>query len=343
MPLLNSNIGSACRIRFSPFSLHSWRIVGGRARFTIKKGGSSEWVSAKPSAMQSMDNVNQKIRGWKWAFIPHLPYILVFTCDTSFYWPIILFFFVRMPFRWWGPKVLVWMALVVASFFIPTGFFVFYGNYVALIGAGIFILFGLILLVDFAHTWSETCMDKWEQSDTNKWQFILVGSTLIMYLGAIVLTGVMYGYFASDGCNMNIFWITFNLVLGVAVTVIGILPAVQEANPRSGLAQSSMVVIYCAYLVLSAVANEPDEGTNCNPLSKARGTRTTSVLMGAIFTFLAVAYSTSRAATQGGKAMINSGDYAPLNSDSAVPLVNNQPTGSSMRRSDALLAAVESG
>ncbi|KAF9097903.1 hypothetical protein BGX29_007860 [Mortierella sp. GBA35] len=244
---------------------------------------------------------------------------------------------------WWGPKVLVWMALVVASFFIPTGFFVVYGNYVALIGAGIFILFGLILLVDFAHTWSETCMDKWEQSDTNKWQFILVGSTLIMYLGAVVLTGVMYGYFASDGCNMNIFWITFNLVLAVAVTVIGILPAVQEANPRSGLAQSSMVVIYCAYLVLSAVANEPDEGTDCNPLSKARGTRTTSVLMGAIFTFLAVAYSTSRAATQGGKAMINSGDYAPLNSDSAVPLVNNQPTGSSMRRSDALLAAVESG
>ncbi|KAF9427274.1 hypothetical protein BGZ94_005203 [Podila epigama] len=243
---------------------------------------------------------------------------------------------------WWGPKVTVWLALVVGSFFIPVEFFVFYGNYVALVGAGIFILFGLILLVDFAHTWSESCMEKWEASDTNKWQFILVGSTLVMYLGAIILTGVMYGYFASSGCSMNIFWITFNLVLAVAVTIIGILPAVQEANPRSGLAQSSMVVIYCAYLVLSAVANEPHEGTNCNPLSKARGTRTTSVLMGAVFTFLAVAYSTSRAATQGGKAGINQSDYAPLNSDSAVPLVNNPPVSASMR-SDALLAAVESG
>ncbi|KAI1316162.1 hypothetical protein EDD11_010400 [Mortierella claussenii] len=244
---------------------------------------------------------------------------------------------------WWGPKVLVWLALVAASFFIPTPFFVFYGNYVALVGAGIFILFGLILLVDFAHTWSETCMDKWEQSDTNKWKFILIGSTMIMYLGAMVLTGVMYGYFTSEGCGMNIFWITFNLVLGVAVSVIGILPAVQDANPRSGLAQSSMVVIYCAYLVLSAVANEPDDVGNCNPWRKTRGTRTTSVVMGAIFTFLAVAYSTSRAATQGGKAMINNNDYSPLNADSAVPLINNQPTGSSMRRSDALLAAVESG
>ncbi|KAF9896857.1 hypothetical protein BX616_006634, partial [Lobosporangium transversale] len=246
---------------------------------------------------------------------------------------------------WWGPKVLAWIALVIASFFIPTGFIMFYGNYVALIGATVFILFGLILLVDFAHTWSETCITKWEDSDTNKWKFILVGSTLIMYLGAIILTGGMYRHFAGSGCSKNIFWITFNLILSIAVTVIGILPAVQEANPRSGLAQSSMVVIYCTYLVLSAVANEPvdDDNLDCNPLSKARGTRATTVLMGALFTFLAVAYSTSRAATQGGKAMISNGDYAPLNSDSAVPMVTSPPNGSSMRRSDALLAAVESG
>ncbi|KAF9289551.1 hypothetical protein BGZ68_009133 [Mortierella alpina] len=208
---------------------------------------------------------------------------------------------------WWGPKVVVWIALVIASFFIPTGFIMSYGNYTALMGAGIFILFGLILLVDFAHTWSETCIAKWEVSDTNKWQFILVGSTMIMYLGAIILTGVMYGYFASSGCGLNIFYITFNLILALIVTAVGIMPAVQEANPKSGLAQSSMVVIYCTYLILSAVANEPD------------------------------------AATQGGKATINNGDYAPLNSDSAVPLINSGPNSSSMRRSDALLAAVESG
>ncbi|KAF9162897.1 hypothetical protein DFQ27_009755 [Actinomortierella ambigua] len=238
---------------------------------------------------------------------------------------------------WWGPKVVIWILLVVMSFFIPTGFFVFWGNYVALIGAGIFILFGLILLVDFAHTWSESCMEKWEMSDTNKWKFILVGSTMLMYLGAIILTGIMYGYFAGSGCTKNIFWITFNLVLAIGVTLIAVLPAVQDANPRSGLAQSSMVVIYCAYLILSAVANEPDEGTDCNPLRKARGTRTTTVLMGAIFTFLAVAYSTSRAATQGGKAGINQNEYQP------VPMVTSQPSGTSMRRSDALLAAVESG
>ncbi|KAF9916701.1 hypothetical protein BX616_003058, partial [Lobosporangium transversale] len=197
--------------------------------------------------------------------------------------------------------------------------------------AGVFILFGLILLVDLAHTWSETCVDKWEQSDSNIWRFILVGSTLVMFLGFLVLTEITYNYFAGKGCGMNTFWITFNLILGIIVTILSILPAIQDANPRSGLTQSSMVVIYCAYLVLSGVANEPDEDTNCNPWNKARGTRTTSVVLDAVFTFLAVAYSTSRAATQSGKATIDNGDYAPLKADSTA------------QQSDAILAAVERG
>jgi hypothetical protein len=77
--------------------------------------------------------------------------------------------------RWWGPKILLWIALVVASFFIPNGFFIFWGNHIALIGAAIFILLGLVLLVDFAHNWSESCLEKWEMSDTNKWKWILIG------------------------------------------------------------------------------------------------------------------------------------------------------------------------
>src|SRR6266852_7213756 len=62
---------------------------------------------------------------------------------------------------WWGPKVFAWLVLVGISFFIPNGFFMFWGNYVSLFGATAFILIGLVLLVDFAHSWSETCLDKW--------------------------------------------------------------------------------------------------------------------------------------------------------------------------------------
>lgn len=243
---------------------------------------------------------------------------------------------------WWGPKILLWITFVIISFFIPNGFFMFWGNYIALFGATIFILVGLVLLVDFAHTWSEKCLEKYEYEEDNRWKYILIGSTIAMLIGTIALTGIMYGYFAGSGCKLNQFLITFNLILCLIVTAISISPKVQDANPRSGLPQASMVIIYCTYVILSAVANEPDDNM-CNPLTRSRGTRTTTLVIGALFTFLAISYSTSRAATQG-KALITKSDYHPLNTASAVPLVTSQPEGfPSNMRSDTLTAAVESG
>jgi hypothetical protein len=179
----------------------------------------------------------------------------------------------------------------------------FWGDYIALIGATLFILIGLVLLVDFAHTWSETCVEKWEESDNDKWKYILIGSTLVMFLAAIVLTGLMYSLFAGSGCGLNQFFITFNLILCIIVTFLCIAPAVQEANPHSGLSQASMVIIYCTYVILSAVVNEPNDNM-CNPVARSRGTRTTTIILGALLTFLAIAYSTSRAATRS-KILIN--------------------------------------
>lgn len=252
-----------------------------------------------------------------------------------------------MSLSWWGPKVLLWLVLVVVSFFIPNEFFMFWGNYVALIGASIFILLGLVLLVDFAHSWSETCLENWENSsNSNLWQWILIGSTGGMYAATIALTGVLYAFFAGSGCTLNRFFISFNLVLCVIITALCVHPAVQDANPRSGLAQSSMVAAYCTYLIMSAVGNH--QHTSCNPLHNgtAQGTQTTTVVLGAVFTFLAIAYSTSRAATQS-RALVGKNKKGAL----ALPdddfgdhgLVTSQPQRTETPRYQALLAAVEAG
>ncbi|CAL1716600.1 unnamed protein product [Somion occarium] len=252
---------------------------------------------------------------------------------------------------WWGPKVLLWLVLVVVSFFIPNGFFMFWGNYVALIGATIFILLGLVLLIDFAHSWSETCLENWENSNSNVWQWILIGSTAGMYAATITLTGILYGFFAESGCGLNRFFISFNLALCILITIICILPVVQEHNPRSGLAQSSMVAVYCTYLITSAVANHEHE--SCNPLRRNGsgtivGTRNTTVILGAIFTFLAIAYSTSRAATQS-RALVGRGKKSgtiqlPTEEHHAeLGIVSTQPSRTESPRYQALLAAVEAG
>lgn len=227
-----------------------------------------------------------------------------------------------------------------------------YGSYIAPIGACLFILIGLVLLIDFAHTWSETCLENWEQSNSNIWQFILVGSTFGLFIAAIALTIVLYVFFAGGGCGLNTFFITGNLILALIVTVLAVSPQVQEANPKSGLTQASLVAAYCTYLTASAVVNHSGGESQCNPLHASGGTKTTTVVAGALFTFLAIAYSTTRAATQS-KALVGKNRRAgggaislPTDGDDdgEVRLVTNQPKGRrDEMRYQAILAAVNAG
>lgn len=240
---------------------------------------------------------------------------------------------------YWPAKIAVWLGLIVLSFLIPESFFVVWGNYFAMAGSFIFILIGLVLLVDFAHSWAETCLVHVEESDSAVWRGILVGSTVSMYIGSIVLTVLMYVFFASSGCSMNQAAITINLLLAVAISVMSVNARVQEFNPQAGLAQSAMVSVYCAYLTMSAVASEPDD-RSCNPLVRSRGTRNASIVLGAIFTFLAIAYTTTRAATQSSTITTASSGYDQVANEHT--LVTQEPSRSAMRIA-ALRAAVESG
>lgn len=216
---------------------------------------------------------------------------------------------------YWIMKLFILLTFIIISYFIPDKFFIIWGNYFSIIFSTIFIGIGLILLVDFAHEWAETCIEKIDEGEiylddfgdenndgiicnfegSNFWRNVLVGGTLTMYLGVLVMTILMYIYFAQTGCSMNKFVISFNLILTIFITGFSITPIVQEYNPNAGLAQSSMCCIYCTYLVFSACLSEPDDKL-CNPLIRSSSTRTLTVIVGAIFTFGAVAYTTTRAA-----------------------------------------------
>ena len=104
---------------------------------------------------------------------------------------------------YWGPKIILWIGFIVMTFFIPEVFFQVWGKYIALIGAMLFVLLGLVLLVDLAHTYAEYCMERIENYDSKGWKAILIGSTLSMYTMAFAMTIVMYIFFANKGCAMN--------------------------------------------------------------------------------------------------------------------------------------------
>ncbi|KAL7273917.1 Membrane protein tms1 [Rhizina undulata] len=244
---------------------------------------------------------------------------------------------------YWGPKIIAWLLLIVITFLIPENFFLVWGNYFATFGAVLFLLLGLILLVDLAHSWAEICLAKIDETDSGVWRGILLGSTFSMYLGSLGLTILMYIFFAGSGCAMNQAAITINFILLLIVSAVSVHPTVQEYNPQAGLAQSAMVAIYCTYLTMSAVSMEPDDH-ECNPLLRARGTRTASIVLGAFVTFLTIAYTTTRAATQG-VALGRGSDSPPSYSAIAQAehgLVTTEPSRSVMR-AQALRSAVESG
>ncbi|KAF2817163.1 TMS membrane protein/tumor differentially expressed protein [Mytilinidion resinicola] len=251
----------------------------------------------------------------------------------------------RAPIQngFWGPKILAWMGLVVVTFFIPNSFFIVWGNYFALIGACLFLLIGLILLVDLAHNWAEYCQEKIETTESRLWTGLLIGSALSMYLASVAMTIIMYIFFAKSGCSMNQAAITVNLLLLLIASIVSIHPAIQAVNPRAGLAQSAMVAVYCTYLTMSAVGMEPDD-LQCNPLVRARGTRRATVIIGAIVTFVTVAYTTTRAATYGLALGSQGNGYSQVSTDDYEHgLVTQQPESRREMRAAALRAAVESG
>uniref|UniRef100_F7DKS9 Serine incorporator 3 n=1 Tax=Equus caballus TaxID=9796 RepID=F7DKS9_HORSE len=164
----------------------------------------------------------------------------------------------------WFFKIAAIVGIMVGSFYIPGGHFTTAWFAIGMGGAFFFILIQLVLLVDFAHSWNESWVNRMEEGNPRFWYAALLSLTSCFYILSIVFVGLLYTYYTRpDGCTENKFFISINLILCVVVSIISIHPKVQEHQPRSGLLQSSIITLYTMYLTWSAMSNEPDR--SCNP------------------------------------------------------------------------------
>lgn len=165
----------------------------------------------------------------------------------------------------WGMKYVLMILIIVAAFFIPgDSSFGTIMMYIGMAGGFTFILIQLVLLVDFAHSWAEVWVSNYEETESRSWCAALYSVTLLNYILTLIGTIVLYNNFAAnDGCGWNKFFVSVNFILVVILSVVSILPDVQEYQPRSGLLQSSVVSLYTIYLIWSAMSSNPDK--NCNP------------------------------------------------------------------------------
>lgn len=222
---------------------------------------------------------------------------------------------------WFPVKFVILCGLTAASFFIPNSFFAVYG-WIMVVGAGFFIIIQLVLLIEFAYSWNESWLRKMEDEEmdgTKKFFYMLLTATFTMLAAGVALTGVMYKLFGHSGCSLNLFFITFNLILGAAYCLLSISPRVREGRPSSGLLQSAVIFLYSTYLVWSALMSSPDH--TCNPFnSYSHGSKAFSLIVGAIFTIISVVYSTLRAGSSGNELLGTSSDVekAPLVTDTVA-------------------------
>ncbi|KAG5271460.1 hypothetical protein AALO_G00180070 [Alosa alosa] len=163
----------------------------------------------------------------------------------------------------WFFKFLILIGITVGAFFIPDGTFHNVWFYFGIVGSFMFILIQLILLIDFAHSWNEIWVRNAEEGGKG-WYAGLLIFTVLHYALSFAAVVLFYVYYTKpDDCTEHKVFISLNLIFSIVVSVISILPKVQDSSPQSGLLQSSIITLYTMYVTWSAMTNNPNR--ECNP------------------------------------------------------------------------------
>ncbi|CAO2589246.1 Serine incorporator 2, partial [Lemmus lemmus] len=164
----------------------------------------------------------------------------------------------------WFFKFLILVGITVGAFYIPDGSFPKIWFYFGVVGSFLFILIQLILFIDFAHCWNQRWLCKAEECDSPAWYAGLFFFTFLFYLLSIAAVALMFVYYTQSGaCHEGKVFISLNLTFCVCVSIIAVLPKVQDAQPNSGLLQASVITLYTMFVTWSALSNVPDQ--KCNP------------------------------------------------------------------------------
>jgi len=230
----------------------------------------------------------------------------------------------------WGFKYAIIIAGWIGAFFIPHGHFGPTWMYFGMVGGFMFIIIQLVLIIDFAHSWAESWGEYNKQSNDSSWFYALLAVTGVFYIFTLATIIVSYSYYTGSvvgQCKLHEFFISFNMILCVILTVTSVLPKVQEHLPNSGLLQSSFVSLYMMYLTWSAMSNQPDPNCKLDLAEKVFGHKNstsvtdeassspamdTSSIIGLIVWFCCVLYSSIRSTTNDSAARITMTDTVNL-------------------------------
>jgi hypothetical protein len=193
----------------------------------------------------------------------------------------------------WLVKLLLYAVLLGLAFLPPNDSLLQY----AAVARGFSVLFMLaqvLIIIDFAYNAHEWLVERVDRANaafaarnfepgllSNGWGVLYVGSSLVLILGAVGGLCAMYVVFGRGACQLQNFFISETLVLGVGFVFLCMNDAV-----RKGLLPPSILFAYNAYLCYGALTNDPDAA--CNPT--AAGQNDASIFSGLAIAALSVTW-----------------------------------------------------
>lgn len=199
--------------------------------------------SAEPSALCSGQQVVLRFSFATFSFF-FLHFIILFWCkkeeDPR----------VGLHSSLWFWKCFLWAGSLVGFLFVP-GDAIFYYGQVARFGAGLFLVFVMVEMVSWTYDINEALVSK-----DNWWSWtLLVAGSAITFSGGLAVIGASYYYYATSGsCSLNLFFITWSLVMGLVMVGILFIPNRLEV---AGLLTSGVVFAYASYLLISSLSSQP--------------------------------------------------------------------------------------
>jgi len=192
----------------------------------------------------------------------------------------------------WCLKGFIFFFLMIASYFLPPEFppvFV----WICQFGGGFFLLAQIVVLVDFAHVWNKSWVEK-------EWLAGLIITSVILGLLWLAQTILMYVFWSN--CPVN------NVLTSVSGACCLVLLALALRLPRGSLLEVSLVGAYCAYLCMSSYLSQPSEW-QCMQFIDTSATKSVwAAVISFIITLCALGYTSFSTASTLAEAQ---GDAAP--------------------------------
>lgn len=137
------------------------------------------------------------------------------------------------------------------AIFLPTEMILIYGD-IAHFGAGVFLLIQLISIISFINWLNDCCLSEKYAARCHIHSMLLATAAYIVSILGIILMYIWYT--PQSSCLLNIFFITWTLVLLQLMTSVSLHPKI-----NAGFLTPGLMGLYIVFLCWSAIRSEPDD------------------------------------------------------------------------------------